>query len=273
MGTLYKSVEKIVYRKSSMANTCYYGAESIHNLVPRALPKITKPPLYQSLHRGAVKLDGTTGKLSRRTMGYAKTPLKAPEEFLKKNAQPELTKNTQKAIKYHALDKKPPVPSHIVDNKRAMSQKNFIKENATEIIKAQAKKPTPKYVDTNGGHVNDLIPSGLHPKYSKKSDYGKVPTYIIEKKKAEAEAQREYDAYVQHQMEQGSLKRLPDEERENLLNGLKTNWTILHHQYQGLSVVIDTMPKKIQKERLESEMKQIERDINLLEKYPTIYVQ
>ena len=35
-------------------------------------------------------------------------------------------------------------------------------------------------------------------------------------------------------MEQGSLKRLPDAERESILTGLKTNWEILHHQFQGL---------------------------------------
>ena len=92
-------------------------------------------------------------------------------------------------------------------------------------------------------------------------------------------------------MQAGSLKRLPDEERESILEGLKTNWEILHHQFQGLrwlfrplsealerpftlfSVVIDTLPKKTRKEKLESEMKQLERDIELLERHPVIYIQ
>ena len=32
--------------------------------------------------------------------------------------------------------------------------------------------------------------------YSRKADYGKVPAYITERKRAEEEAQREYDAYI-----------------------------------------------------------------------------
>ena len=39
------------------------------------------------------------------------------------------------------------------------------------------------------------------------------------------------------------------------------------------SVVTDTLPKKNRKERLESEMKQLERDIQLIESHPTIYIQ
>ena len=39
------------------------------------------------------------------------------------------------------------------------------------------------------------------------------------------------------------------------------------------SVVIDTLPKKSRKEKLEAEMKQLERDIELLERHPVIYIQ
>ena len=31
------------------------------------------------------------------------------------------------------------------------------------MIKSSAKKPVPKYVDTQSGHKNELIPSGLYP--------------------------------------------------------------------------------------------------------------
>ena len=34
--------------------------------------------------RNAVKTSSTQGKLSQRTMGFAKTPLSPPEQFLKK---------------------------------------------------------------------------------------------------------------------------------------------------------------------------------------------
>ena len=60
--------------------------------------------------------------------------------------------------------------------------------------------------------------------------------------------------------------------RQNIIAGLKTNWEEIHHQYQGLSVVTDTAPKKNRKERMEAEMNQLENDIELLEKHPKIYI-
>ena len=70
----------------------------------------------------------------------------------------------------------------------------------------------------------------------------------------------------------GAMKQLSESERMSILSGLKANWEDLYHQYQGLSVVIDTLPKKHRKERLESEMKQLERDIQMMEKHPTVYI-
>ena len=58
-----------------------------------------------------------------------------------------------------------------------------------------------------------------------------------------------------------------------IFQGLKKNWEELHHQYQGLSVVTDTAPKKNRKERMEAEMKQLERDIEMIEKHDAIYIE
>ena len=68
------------------------------------------------------------------------------------------------------------------------------------------------------------------------------------------------------------MMQLPESERTIILQGLKNNWENLHHVYQGLSVVTDTAPKKNRKEKMESEMKQLERDIELLEKHSIIYI-
>ena len=70
----------------------------------------------------------------------------------------------------------------------------------------------------------------------------------------------------------GAMKQLSDAERSSLLSGLNINWEDLYHQYQGLSVVTDTLPKKHRKERLENEMKQLERDIQMMEKHSAIYI-
>ena len=86
------------------------------------------------------------------------------------------------------------------------------------------------------------------------------------------QAQNEYDQYVSEHFRRGAMQQLTEGERQDILNGLKSNWEYLHHEYQGLSVVTDTAPKKNRKERMEAEMKQLERDIEQVEKHQTIYI-
>ena len=85
-------------------------------------------------------------------------------------------------------------------------------------------------------------------------------------------AQEEYNAYVAEHFRRGAMQQLTEAERQGILRGLKTNWEEIHDQYQGLSVVTDTAPKKNRKERMEAEMKQLERDIEAIEKHPVIYI-
>jgi hypothetical protein len=69
------------------------------------------------------------------------------------------------------------------------------------------------------------------------------------------------------------MKAISDQERKTIVQGLKKNWEELHHQYQGLSVTTDTAPKKNRKERMEAEMKQLERDIEMIEKHDAIFIE
>lgn len=56
------------------------------------------------------------------------------------------------------------------------------------------------------------------------------------------------------------------------LQGLKNNWEEVHKEFQSLSVFIDSLPKRIRKQRLEEEMKQLEHDIGVIEKHKIIYI-
>lgn len=53
---------------------------------------------------------------------------------------------------------------------------------------------------------------------------------------------------------------------------MKKNWDDLHKQYQGLSVVTDTISKKARKEWMESQMRQLEHDIDTIERHRIVYV-
>lgn len=59
---------------------------------------------------------------------------------------------------------------------------------------------------------------------------------------------------------------------QDVIRGLKHNWEEYHHQYQSLSVMVDTIPKRNRKEFLENEMKKLEKDIEILEKHDIIYI-
>ncbi|XP_030908385.1 enkurin isoform X3 [Melopsittacus undulatus] len=54
--------------------------------------------------------------------------------------------------------------------------------------------------------------------------------------------------------------------------GLKKNWEELNQEFQGLPVEMDTIPKKLNKEKLEIQMKQLEHDIDVIEKHKIIYI-
>merc|ERR1712228_1102800 len=95
-----------------MTQVGYYGAENIHNLVPRALPEIIKPKIYTSKHRQWVKDTSRDGKHSVRTMGYVKTPLNPPSSYLKKYDRTQIPANAISAAPFkYPGDKRPPVPT------------------------------------------------------------------------------------------------------------------------------------------------------------------
>ena len=53
-------------------------------------------------------------------------------------------------------------------------------------------------------------------------DYGEVPEYLLQRGEEEQRAQEEYDNFVKEQKEQGAMKHLSDEERQAVLEVLKS---------------------------------------------------
>ncbi|KAJ8010104.1 hypothetical protein DPEC_G00071530 [Dallia pectoralis] len=255
-------------------STTVFPPESIYNLIPRDEVKTEKPPRYMSKFRTHVRQEKRLNKSSNKTMGPAKVDMPSPEKYLIKHSkEPKLPEKTHFSYLDDEILKKPSIPSKVeFPFMGIQTKKDFVKANAYENIMAVPKKPQPIYADTNTGDKQLLKNSGLVPNYIKKKDFGKTPEYLQQRAEEVRRAQEEYNSYVKEHMKQGAMKQLSDDERNQILQGLKNNWGELHHQYQGLSVVTDTTPKKYRKERLELEMKQLERDINLIERYKTIYI-
>ncbi|KAK3587935.1 hypothetical protein CHS0354_014450 [Potamilus streckersoni] len=246
---------------------------TIYNLIPTEPVKKEKKPRYNSKFHQSVKEEYTSNNADHKTMGQAKVPVPATENFLKKHEkEPKLPNKDE----FHYPDEKrrrPPVPKK--DDMPLMglkTTKNFITTNAVQTITSVPRKPEKIYVDTRKGDKHYLDPSGLEPLYIHRKDYGNTPEYLTKRKEEIKRAQEEYNAYVAEHFRKGSMQQLSEEERQFMLAGLKKNWEEIHDQYQGLSVVTDTAPKKNRKERMEAEMKQLERDIESIEKHKIIYI-
>uniref|UniRef100_UPI0037E70F17 enkurin n=1 Tax=Semicossyphus pulcher TaxID=241346 RepID=UPI0037E70F17 len=244
-----------------------YPPESVYNLLPREEVHTEKPPRYRSKFRPTVVLEGKSTKDAMRTMGPANVEVPSPDKYLKKHSKE--TKLPESESPNQLFDQKPPVPPRTDQPLMGIHTKRDFIKTATSV----PMKPQPTSVDTSKGHKQPLENSGLLPKYINKKHYGDVPKYLQQRIEEEQTAKKEYDNFVKEQRERGALKHLPDEERQAILQGLKANWDQLHHEYQGLSLVTDTMTKKAHKESLEGAMKQLESSISLIERFKTIYIQ
>lgn len=84
-----------------------------------------------------------------------------------------------------------------------------------------------------------------------KKDYGKAPDYLktrITQLREQNESKANHLAMEKTQRDNNLLQEqgivvLPDEEREKILAGLRDNWDKLNHDYQRLSLTVDTVPK------------------------------
>ncbi|NXG42991.1 ENKUR protein, partial [Psilopogon haemacephalus] len=227
---------------------------------------------YISTFRSFVKHEAEKNKAQWKTMGPAKVAVPSPKNFLQKHSkEPKLParKKDQDSKKLPALSV-PRRTDHPVMG--IQSKKNFINTNAVAAITELPKKPQPIYVDRRQGDKYLLESSGLVPKYIKKKDYGVTPKYVTRRNEEVKRAQEKYEANILENLKKRAMKRLSDEERMSLLQGLKKNWEEVYGEFQRLPVEIDTIPKKLNKEKLETQMKQLEHDIEVIEKHKVIYI-
>ncbi|MES1902931.1 MAG: hypothetical protein MHPSP_002200 [Paramarteilia canceri] len=147
------------------------------------------------------------------------------------------------------------LPLKTLNNKKEIDSKTEKKSKKVEEVHT-------KKADSVDGHTIDLKKSGLIPFYVKKPNNGKVPKYLIERKKI---------PNIQEECFQDNL--VNEDEKQAIIFGLKKNWEEIYKRYQVLSVVTDTPSKIKRKIYLENSMKTLEKDIELLTKAKTIYVR
>merc|ERR1711988_805241 len=190
-------------------------------------------------------------------MGPLKVAPPQPTNYLKAYTREDNKLPEPQKFEYQdTVERKPGVPTRTEKPVMGLvTSKNFITCNAVENILAVPKKTDVRQVS-----------------YMNKKGYGKVPAYL---EKVKGEIQDEYNYIMQMQeaaseeMEEegyGRTRVLSENERIEMLNGLKTNWDRINKAYQTLSFTLDTPAKKQRKEEFEAQLEQLERDIERLSK-------
>merc|ERR1712187_191068 len=155
----------------------------------------------------------------------------------------------------HSSNKKegPPKSSDKPPVMNLVSSKNFIVANAVETILAAPKKVTTEAKD-----------------YLKKEDYGRVPRYLTQVKQ-DIDAEYDYIRQLEQQRMDDmapAVRSLDNEERLNLIEGLKQKWEQTNQEYQREThkTKIETMGEIKRKEKIEAQLQLLEKVIEKLSK-------
>ena len=130
----------------------------------------------------------------------------------------------------------------------------------------------PRFVDSPYGNSQSLTQSGMAPVHRSSKSFGRVPSYLKRYWAEQREEERRWEEERRREEARLEAMRLSDEERAGILEGLRANWSELHHAYQRLSLLTDTLPKKLRREQAEAQLDELERLIALVEKHTVILV-
>lgn len=275
-----------------MAYGQYYeeAGENIRDLIPEAQARTKKEKRHRSKHNGIMppsystfgakngsqlgvtNVGGDTHepstshmwKKGHSTMGmsHQRSQKPQPRNFLTKKDQtlapPNKFSRTQATgSKKASVPKRGEKPVYGL-----VTSKNFITANAVANILAEPKKRGP-----------ELSGPQTH------AEFGKVPEYLTDVKR---EVQEEYDyimnmqrAQVEaHQPPQPEVTVLPEEERLEMVYQLKMKWQEINEKYQTITHIttLDAIGLVRKKETYETELQQLEKDIQRLSK-KTVFVR
>ncbi|EDW93917.1 enkurin [Drosophila teissieri] len=229
-------------------------------------------------------------KSAHRTMGCAHTPIDPPCAYLRKSQGIKWRReNTHKCPKMPPM---PPLPPPGSGGKKPTMVPNFIKRNRMCAGKTIPCPPPPRYVDTPVGARHDLLNSGLVPQFICRKDFGKVPIYLKKTKRMLADMNavcakeqarllelcRGIKGFTRASVQSSGPPQVPgmrvmeQAERNEILEGLRLSLTEMTKQYQSMSLLIDSIAKRQRKSKLESDLRQVEQDILLIDTTPIIYV-
>eukprot|EP00697_Spironema_sp_BW2_P013728 gnl/Spiro4/3974_TR1979_c0_g1_i1.p1 gnl/Spiro4/3974_TR1979_c0_g1~~gnl/Spiro4/3974_TR1979_c0_g1_i1.p1 ORF type:complete len:248 (+),score=46.06 gnl/Spiro4/3974_TR1979_c0_g1_i1:40-783(+) len=224
--------------------------ESIYNLIQPEQAPAPRGPLYK------LDLPPLGKKRGHATMGPVKVNSPDPKSPLRKT---DRRLGAVGRFEY-STTRRPPIPDSRNPDDRPIfglqSKRDFIKYNAVNVILSEPN-----------------VPQDTSLQYRHKRDYGKRPLYLDQVKRAIDEEQQYIAALAeQAESQKQTMHMMPEEERRQLLHGLKANLETVKEQYARLPFIADTIGRKQRKEGLEAKMVGLEKDILALSR-PRVFVQ
>ncbi|CAG9859272.1 unnamed protein product [Phyllotreta striolata] len=207
-------------------------------------------------------------------MGAANYDLPDPHNFLKKRSgkpcypKPKSKKEPAKPCMPHKLPDVPKTKELVKLYSLPKDDKDFIVKNIDCVKGQPGKEHEPCMVTDKYGNKEPA--KVLEPLYVKCPTFGQTPHYLkafLRQREIAFQKMREAKVTIQP-----ICKYLTKHRRTELLDGMKQNWEELQKQFQGLSICTDILPKILRKSKLEKQLRQLERDIVLVERHPYIYV-
>jgi len=255
--------------------------ESIYNLIPREHIESEKKAMHRSSHDPNMKISGSTFGCHGTTRLPGAGEVKMREGAYYGPPRGELAISTRKTAQYkrmteeNSMTKSPDWRDSYRHMKASIpdktdrpvigitTNKNFVTANAVEAILMEPRQPKPG-----------------QPNYLLKEDYGKIPAYLTLVKEEVRRENEMIDRYVKEKM--GEIEEVPEvfermteDERMDLLDGLKDKWDFLNRKYQKIThhVSLDTLGELHKKESMEADLKKIEGYIDKLERASSVLIR
>lgn len=252
-------------------------------MVPKEEQEAPRSQRYTSRYSETVKAEANSKKSPGKLYGPKGGVKPDPKQYVKKGhgetIRPKKSVKKEVASPTVLVPKPEPrlpaeiqrkVPRHNETAKLApRTTKDYVRSNFQETTSISPRKNTPKYIDKPGGTGGR---HNIQPSYSSKPTYGKTPKYLTQRKQELQTARDQQQSAALESDETKSMQQISPQEHQDILNGLKANLDLVQKEYQGLSMVTDTISKKQRRKRLEAEIGQLEADISKLERYQQIFV-
>ncbi|XP_047471314.1 enkurin-like [Penaeus chinensis] len=281
--------------------------ETITNLLPRRQVIFKKEKRHVSCHHEQVRTEQKASRAAHATMGHAITPLDPPARFLRSRTRDEIerlvrenNKSKAAALQHRECEKRPalPRPVQYPPADRDRGGVNWVTSNVKEVKEIPVQRPSPRYIDGPSGDAHKLVTSGLYPNYIFKKNFGRVPAYL-RRRRAElqfeqaleergrggegeeegegrggeggrGEGKRGYPLSSRsrnRREEEDDYALLTEDERVELLKGLRENLKEAQRQLQSLPVVCETNATRHKRDFLEHNVSDLARYIFLLENH------